>query len=204
MNGLTDSLTIGIVLMLVFGSVCFYLYSRLVQSEKRVALMENILLDLKMSAEAGFMGHMQHSSEGEDNEVNHVEAVSSPSPLEQEDVDSSDEEFYKSVLEQATPSSSSSSSSSEVKELKEVKEVKEVKDLKEGKEVAGKLNTSYESMTVKELKAVVKQRGLTATSGAGRKELMDVLKKSEQGTVTESVPVGVDTSETFAAETLEN
>ena len=59
-------------------------------------------------------------------------------------------------------------------------------------------------MTVKELKAVVKQRGLTATSGAGRKELMDVLKKSEQGTVTESVPVGVDTSETFAAETLEN
>ena len=202
MNGLTDSLTIGIVLMLVFGSVCFYLYSRLVQSEKRVALMENILLDLKMSAEAGFMGHMQHSSEGEDNEVNHVEAVSSPSPLEQEDVDSSDEEFYKSVLEQATPSSSSSSS--EVKELKEVKEVKEVKDLKEGKEVTGKLNTSYESMTVKELKAVVKQRGLTATSGAGRKELMDVLKKSEQGTVTESVPVGVDTSETFAAETLEN
>ena len=195
MNGLTDSLTIGIVLMLVFGSVCFYLYSRLVQSEKRVALMENILLDLKMSAEAGFMGHMQHSSEGEDNEVNHVEAVSSPSPLEQEDVDSSDEEFYKSVLEQATPSPSSSSSSSEVKELKEVKEVKEV---------AGKLNTSYESMTVKELKAVVKQRGLTATSGAGRKELMDVLKKSEQGTVTESVPVGVDTSETFAAETLEN
>jgi hypothetical protein len=202
MNGLTDSLTIGIVLMLVFGSVCFYLYSRLVQSEKRVALMENILLDLKMSAEAGFMGHMQHSSEAEENEVNHVEAVSSPAPLEQDDVDSSDEEFYKSVLEQTTPSSSSSSS--EVKESKDLKEVKEVKEVKEGKEVTGKLNTSYESMTVKELKAVVKQRGLTATSGAGRKELMDVLKKSEQGAVTETVPVGVDSSETFAAETLEN
>jgi len=202
MNGLTDSLTIGIVLMLVFGSVCFYLYSRLVQSEKRVALMENILLDLKMSAEAGFMGHMQHSSEAEENEVNHVEAVSSPAPLEQDDVDSSDEEFYKSVLEQTTPSSSSSSS--EVKESKDLKEVKEVKEVKEGKEVTSKLNTSYESMTVKELKAVVKQRGLTATSGAGRKELMDVLKKSEQGAVTETVPVGVDSSETFAAETLEN
>jgi hypothetical protein len=49
MNSLSDTLTMGIVLALVFGSLIFYIYSRLLQVEKRMALTENILLDLKYS-----------------------------------------------------------------------------------------------------------------------------------------------------------
>jgi hypothetical protein len=49
MSALGDSLTVGIVLTLIFGAVCFYLYSRMNQNEKRVSLLENLLLSLKIS-----------------------------------------------------------------------------------------------------------------------------------------------------------
>ena len=42
MNGLSDSVTIGIVLALVFGALFFYIYSRVTQNEKRVSLIENM------------------------------------------------------------------------------------------------------------------------------------------------------------------
>lgn len=51
MNGITDALVIGIVLTLVFAAVGYYLYSRTIQLEKKVGLMETILLDLKVQTE---------------------------------------------------------------------------------------------------------------------------------------------------------
>ena len=48
---LSDTLTIGLVLVLLFGSIALYLYTCIQQSEQKVSLLESILLDLKMSAE---------------------------------------------------------------------------------------------------------------------------------------------------------
>jgi hypothetical protein len=56
MSQLNDSLTVGILLLLIFGAVCFYLYSKMVQNEKRVSLLENLLVSLKMSTEASLGG----------------------------------------------------------------------------------------------------------------------------------------------------
>ena len=56
MAGLSDSLTVAILLTLVFGAITFYLYSRMGQNEKRLGLLENLLLTLKMSTEASLMG----------------------------------------------------------------------------------------------------------------------------------------------------
>jgi hypothetical protein len=47
----SDSVVIGIVLGLVFAAVSYYLYSRIGQLERKVGLMENILLDLKVTTE---------------------------------------------------------------------------------------------------------------------------------------------------------
>ena len=52
---LSESLTISIILTLIFGAVFYYLYSRLGQSEKRVSLLENILLDLKVAMESNLI-----------------------------------------------------------------------------------------------------------------------------------------------------
>ena len=48
---ISDTLTIGLVLILLFGSIALYLYTRIQQSEQKINLLESILLDLKMSNE---------------------------------------------------------------------------------------------------------------------------------------------------------
>jgi hypothetical protein len=51
MTSLSDTLTIGLVLVLLFGSIALYLYTCIQQSEQKISLLESILLDLKMSNE---------------------------------------------------------------------------------------------------------------------------------------------------------
>ena len=58
----SDVFTIGALLVLIVGAVCFYLYTRIKQVEKKVALVEGILLDLKTATEASFMDFPAASS----------------------------------------------------------------------------------------------------------------------------------------------
>jgi len=51
MTALSDILTVGLVLILLFGSIALYLYTRIQQAEQKISLLESILLDLKMSTE---------------------------------------------------------------------------------------------------------------------------------------------------------
>jgi hypothetical protein len=51
MSFLSESLTIGLLLTIVFGALCFYIYSRVMYVEKRVSLMENLILDIKVQTE---------------------------------------------------------------------------------------------------------------------------------------------------------
>lgn len=55
MAGINDAVVIGTVLGLIFSAVAYYLYSRLTQCERKVGLMENILLDLKVQTEQSLM-----------------------------------------------------------------------------------------------------------------------------------------------------
>ena len=58
----SDVFTISALLVLIVGAVCFYLYTRIKQVEKKVALVEGILLDLKTATEASFMDFPAASS----------------------------------------------------------------------------------------------------------------------------------------------
>jgi len=89
---LNDSVTVAILLIMIFGSLSFYFFTRLVQNEKRVALLENLLLTLKMTTEASFMGSDMFAG------PETVNPVSSPAPLTPEDVDTIDEEKYAEML----------------------------------------------------------------------------------------------------------
>ena len=138
---LNDTVTVAILLIMVFGSTTFYLYTRLVQNEKRVALLENLLLSLKMSTEASFMGADMFRS-GPDS----VQPVSSPSPLKEDDVDVIDEEKYAEMLKDipsdglATAAASAAASA----------------NANLGKSV----DVNYEAMTLKELQATGRQNGV--------------------------------------------
>ena len=155
--GLSDSLTIGVLLILVFGAVSFYLYSRMSQTERRVGLLENLLMDLKMSTEAALAGPEMLGPES-------VEPVSGPAPLGMDDVDAVEEEEYAAaaaavVAEVAAPAAATEAAAAAPAVS------------------SSKMDANYESMTVKELAALAKERGLTGV-GQRKREIIDALKRS--------------------------
>ena len=167
MNGLGDSLTIGILLTLIFGAVSFYLYSRLAQNEKRVALLENLLLTLKMSTEASLGG------------PDSVEPVSSPAPLQQEDVDV-EEESYADLLKeipvaQAVAPVEAVAETAVEAPLATLQEEEEEEQEDEATPTRS-VDVNYEAMSVRELSALAKQRGITGVPQR-KKELIDALKR---------------------------
>ena len=159
MAGLSDSLTIGTLLFLVFGAICFYLYSRLGQTEKRLGLLENLLLTLKMSTEASMLG------------PDLIEALSNPSPLQASDVDGVEEEEYAHLLKTV---SSSASAAAPAKDLSEEAEAEQL--LRSMSVDKDSVNVNYESMTLKEVRALASERGLPSTL-TKKKEIIDALKR---------------------------
>lgn len=168
MNGLSDALTVGLVLALIFGALVFYLYTRIGQVEKRVSLTENILLDLKMATENTLMA-MSAPSPRHIHEVERVEPISAPEPVQHEEVEEvNEEDFYKTVMEQAAKSA----------------EPPVPLDSAQG----SKVDVNYESMTLKELKEEAKRKGVKVSANAHKKDLIDSLKRQGQVSVLEPVP----------------
>ena len=145
---LNDSVTVGILLTMIFGAVTFYLYSRMTQNEKRVGLLENLLLSLKMSTEASMSGADMLGPE-------FVEPVSSATPLSDDEVDTTmDEEKYAEMLKEMPAATV------------------------EGREEPRKMDANYESMSLKELQALGRQKGL-AVHSVKKKDLIDSLRNLE-------------------------
>jgi hypothetical protein len=91
----SDGVVIGIVLGLIFAAVSYYLYSRMGQLERKVGLMENILLDLKVTTEQALMSATEPEqqentfvSNEEVREVN-IEKPAPPSPKQRVQVERS-------------------------------------------------------------------------------------------------------------------
>jgi len=168
MNGLSDALTVGLVLALIFGALVFYLYTRIGQVEKRVSLTENILLDLKMATENTLMA-MAPPSHAHVHEVEHVEAISEPEPIQKEEVEEvNEEDFYKTVMEQAAKTTDAPVQHETIQ--------------------GTKMDANYESMTLKELKEEAKRKGVKVAANAHKKDIIDALKRQGQGSVLEPVP----------------
>jgi hypothetical protein len=184
---LGDSLTVGIVLALIFGAVCFYLYSRMSQNEKRVGLLENLLLSLKMSTEASLFG------------PDMVEPMSSPAPLTSTDVEEVSEENYAEMLKglgsgpvaaAAVPAAPAPAAAEEsISDEKAAEELLRSLDTR-------KMDANYESMSLKELQALAKQRGLAGAGQMRKRELIDALKR--QGEDAPSAPQPLPTVNEFA------
>jgi len=170
--GLSESATIGILLVLIFGAVSFYLYSRINYTEKRMGLMENMLLDIKMSIES--------MNKGEPEFV--PEPVGAPRPMESGEAEALPEEenYYQSVLQQAAQAA-------------ETVEAQTQEQVEEEKQV---VSVNYESMTKDELIALADKRGAKVGKRPGRKDLIAALKKLDESKSAE-VPGSTLTSDLF-------
>ena len=189
---LGDSLTVGIVLALIFGAVCFYLYSRMSQNEKRVGLLENLLLSLKMSTEASLFG------------PDMVEPTSSPAPLSSTDVEEVTEEKYAEMLKglgspaaaaAAAPAPAPVAASAAAAVEESDSDEKAAEELLRSLDTR-KMDANYESMSLKELQALAKQRSLAGAGQMRKRELIDALKR--QGEDAPSAPQPLPTVNEFA------
>lgn len=151
---LSESLTISIILTLVFGAVFYYLYSRLGQSEKRVSLLENILLDLKVAMESNLIRREDLDSE----------EFTRPPPT-----------FFNpvSTLEEVVEET-------EVAEETQLQQPAQPVQLPQVvPEVSEDSEDQYDKMTNKELKDAAKNLKLKGYSTLSRSELQDMLRNSE-------------------------
>jgi len=96
-----ESLIVGLVVLLMCGAVCFYMYVRLMFLEKKVTIMESILVDVKVALDSISMENLVQPAPVP---ITHTPGpqLSAPVPLEaSESEDVPEEKFYSSVLEQA-------------------------------------------------------------------------------------------------------
>lgn len=160
---LSESATIGILLLLIFGAVSFYLYSRINYTEKRMGLMENMLLDIKMGLES------MHKEEPEFV----PEPVGAPRPMESSEAEPLPEEetYYQSVLAQAGENEAAVTETEAETEAEGTEAVHEEKPA---------VSMNYESMTKDDLIALAEKRGVKVGKRPGRKDLIAALKKFDE------------------------
>ena len=165
MAGLNDTLTLGLILVLLFGAVSLYLYTRIQQCEQKLNLVESILLDIKMSAELqGYPEPPPTQQQSQQNQQSQQSQQSQPAPTMSPFVSMDEQELYQGALEEALEENTV-----EVDDIQEIQEDKVTVE-------APKLTTNYESMTLSELKAIAKQRGITGSSSMKRSQILEALR----------------------------
>ena len=158
---LSESLAVGVLLMLLFGAAAVYLYSRITYTEKRLSMLESILVDIKMMMESVEQEgppvmplsstHSYHSPH-----IPHTPADDQPEmKIESEIINSEDESIYTTTLEQAPTDIPAETEAP----------------------IATKVGPNYDAMTRGELVALVDQRGGRTTKRTSRGEMIGILRK---------------------------
>ncbi len=193
---LSDGVTIGVVLLLLFGALFFYLWLRIQQVEKRGLLLENILLDLKLTTEST-MGEFPEPAAAPASKVD-----SQPAPAPAAAPVTEEEETGSDYLSEVTPlvtvkKEEAASADEYTSVLDEVLE----KNTAEPPVVAAvmpqsRMGSSYEAMTLKDLKSLAKTRKISGVGSLTRAQLIQQLKEKDQNsTFWGSTPISEDTTE---------
>jgi hypothetical protein len=166
MAGLNDTLTLGLILVLLFGAASLYLYTRVQQCEQKLNLVESILLDIKMSAELqGYPEPPPLPSKRQE------EPSRPPSPKTAPFTSLDEQELYKEAISEALEENAVEAEEIPSEEFSHLEQT-----TVEVSTAQPKLNTNYESMTLAELKALAKQRGITGSSSMKRSQILEALK----------------------------
>lgn len=161
------------VLLLLIGAMGFYFYSRIAYTEKKLSLLETILLDIKMMLEMEDFNPHHHSplkyDGGSKNSVQQEEketvVILEPESLEKPDSEElkDETEYYNSVIESVASASP---------------------DMNENTNTNESVNPSvnYEIMSRDELAALGEKRGLKITKRTQRQTIVNLLRESDKNT----------------------
>ena len=149
-----ETVVIGVITLLIVAASTFYLYSRLVYSERKISLMENLLLDIKMAMEMD--REVQHDTSSDEESSNMIEPVF-------ETVEKDDTEYYTNVLTNTTTDKAEESSSSEAAVVEEV-----VADVK------------YESLSREDLVAIAEKKGLRVQKRLNKQQIINLVQDADK------------------------
>lgn len=157
---MNDLLTVSLVLILLFGAVSLYIYTRIQQCEQKLNLVESILLDIKMSAELREYPDLPVKSEP------------LPSSYIEQAAPFHDEQTTPFAEEDETTGLDSS-------DLSEPEPLPEATVVSIAPVTKPSVSVNYESMTLAELKSLAKQRGITGSSSMKRSQILEALHTSD-------------------------
>ncbi len=174
MAAISDAFTVGVILLLIFSAITFYLYTRIQQTEKRLNLCENILLDLKVAAEHGtpspadFLMHNPTVSAT----ATTLDNIPMGSDLESSDIN----EFYEQAIDAAY--NQSDDAVNDINAIIDDITVEKVETTVE-QVTDNVVDVSiYDSLNVKELKNLAKQHHISGASSMSRNQLIDALSSA--------------------------
>lgn len=162
MMAISDGVVIGVVLGLVFTAVCYYLYNRQAQLERKVGLMENILLDLKVTTEQTLLSATE-PREPEPSSGGTISYESRPAPVSQESGETREIAVEQPSRVRTPPASV------------------QVEREDEHASVSNSTSTNYDDMTYKQLQQLAKQRGISGLRNVSKAQVIEALTKYDSG-----------------------
>jgi hypothetical protein len=177
MAAISDAFTVGVILLLIFSAITFYLYTRIQQTEKRLNLCENILLDLKVAAEHGapspadFLMHNPTVAAT----ATTLDNIPVGSDLESSDIN----EFYEQAIDAAYNQSDDA-----VDDVQDINAIIDDITVEKVETTVEQVTDNvvdvsiYDSLNVKELKNLAKQHHISGASSMSRNQLIDALSSA--------------------------
>jgi hypothetical protein len=196
---LNEAMIIGVLLLIVFGAASVYLYSYTMYLEKKVSMMESLVVDMRMAVDSLMTEDHVHQASIPITGGPTVQAVMPEATREVTTgvaaaPTASEESFYSSVLEEAhelganganAPQEQGISLEAAMEGFKETEMAAvapatiPVADLTTPPIVTSqKVEPNYDAMTRAELIAIGEQRGLRIKKSMTRNEILSVLRRS--------------------------
>lgn len=176
----TDSLIVGLIVLLLCGAACFYLYIRMSYVEKKLSMLEALGLDLKMALDSLMTEGNQGQGQPMPISPGPMHTMSAPVSLDAGEAEViPEEEFYSSVLAQATDAGTDASGVAEVLPFTEAVETLDAAVTEAAPAAAPAAGPDYDSMTRPELNKLCEQRGLRIRKNMSRVEVIAILRRSD-------------------------
>lgn len=203
MAAIGDTLTISVFIALIIGALCFYLFTRIKQVEKKLALMEGILLDLKTATESSFPDFPAPSSRlAADDEDEEDEEPFIPMLAESDGIESEEVQFPGDVVHTdiASPADTRTIDLSELPATEETEDAASSPTVQVNKVAEdATAATDLEAKSVAELAAIARAKGISGAGKMRKQQLIEVLKASES--ITNAAPMegpdGIDAKSTL-------
>jgi hypothetical protein len=195
MSYLSDTLTIGVLLVLLFGSISLYLYTRIQQAEQKIHLLESILLDLKMSAEIKSYTELPADDLNENVKVPSFQSFTTEKNTTYDAFEDAEDvtENAEDLTESAPVEYKSLDETTEQVGQEEQKDhtvITLVEHTLEDDVTPSVSQVSYDSMTLKELQTLAKSRGITGAGSMKKGPIMEALKTSDRITIVKPGSTG--------------